>query len=101
MSSTTTVRIPRAARDKLKEAADHFGITLTELITELAEEVQTKGFFAQLRDAYDKAKNNPQAVKDEAANLAILDGSLADGLGEHLHDKASARGSMDGAVCRT
>src|SRR3954451_3322022 len=75
-SDTATIRVPRQTRDSLAARARNRGVSLSALLTELAEQ-------AERADAYRSEREATMAEVDDPVALAeyrLWEGTLEDGI---------------------
>jgi post-segregation antitoxin (ccd killing protein) len=75
-SDTATIRVPRQTRDRLAARARDRGVSLSALLTELAEN-------AERADAYRSEREATRAEVDDPVALAeyrLWEGTLEDGI---------------------
>jgi predicted DNA-binding protein len=80
--ASTTVRITQRTHQVLRELAEATGKPLQQVLEEAVERYRRERFFADLHAAYERLAGNSAAWREELADRAELDGTLADGLGE-------------------
>jgi hypothetical protein len=74
--STTTIRVSRKTRDRLKDVADARGIAITELVSALAHEAWRDYAFASEREASRRDALNPEVMAEQE----LWDETLGDGI---------------------
>ncbi|ODB54972.1 antitoxin [Escherichia coli] len=77
MSTSTTIRVSTQTRDRLAALAREWGISMSELLTELAAQAERQAIFRAEREA-SHAETTTQAVRDEDREW---EGTVGDGLG--------------------
>jgi hypothetical protein len=80
--ASTTVRVTERTHALLRELAAATGEPLQQVLEEAVEQYRRERFFADLHAAYERLATDQAAWRDELAERAELDGTLADGLGE-------------------
>ncbi len=80
MSTSTTIRVPSATRDKLVEISREEGKSTGQIIDEMLFERQKKAFFAQLAEDFRRLRADPEAWADYQNEIALWDSTLMDGL---------------------
>jgi hypothetical protein len=78
MTATTTIRVRRSSRERLRELAGDG--QLMDTFDEALEALERERFWERSRRSWERVMADPQARGDEAADLALLDGALRDGL---------------------
>ena len=80
--ASTTVRVTEHTHALLRELAAATGEPLQQVLEDAVEQYRRERFFADLHAAYERLATDQAAWRDELAERADLDGTLADGLGE-------------------
>jgi antitoxin MazE7 len=75
-SDTATIRVPRQTRDRLAARAHERGISLSALLTELADRAERADAYKSEREATLADLKSPEAL----AEYRLLEGSLEDGI---------------------
>ena len=75
-SDTATIRVPRQTRDRLAERARDRGISLSALLTELAERAERADAYKSEREATLADMESPEAL----AEYRLWEGTLEDGI---------------------
>lgn len=75
-SDTATIRVPRQTRDSLMERARERGISLSALLTDLAEQAWRADAYRSEREATRAEANDPVAL----AEYRLWEATLEDGL---------------------
>jgi post-segregation antitoxin (ccd killing protein) len=75
-SETATIRVPRQTRDSLAERARERGISLSALLTDLAEQAWRDDAYRSEREATRAEANDPEAL----AEYRLWEATLEDGL---------------------
>jgi len=75
-SDTATIRVPRQTRDSLAARARERGVSLSALLTELAEQAERGDAYRSEREATEAELNDPNAL----AEYRLWEGTLEDGL---------------------
>lgn len=76
-TDTATIRVPRKTRDSLATRARERGISLSALLTELAEQAERADAYRSERDATRAEVDDPVAL----AEYRLWEGTLEDGIG--------------------
>ncbi len=76
----TTVRIRTDTARVLRELARRHGATVQETLDRAIEQYRKQCFFESLDAEYAAMQDDPDTWKEEMAERASLDGTLADGL---------------------
>jgi post-segregation antitoxin (ccd killing protein) len=75
-SDTATIRVPRQTRDSLAARARNRGVSLSALLTELAEQAERADAYRSEREATLAEVDDPVAL----AEYRLWEGTLEDGL---------------------
>ncbi len=75
-SDTATIRVPRKTRDSLAARARDRGVSLSALLTELAEQAERADAYRSEREATLKDLGSPEAL----AEYRLWEGTLEDGI---------------------
>ena len=75
-SDTATIRVPRRTRDSLAARARDRGISLSALLTELAEQAERADAYRSEREATLADLESPEAM----AEYRLWEGTLEDGI---------------------
>jgi hypothetical protein len=75
-SDTATIRVPRQTRDSLAARARNRGISLSSLLTELAEQAERSDAYRSEREATLADLESPEAM----AEYRLWEGTLEDGI---------------------
>src|SRR3954454_8813725 len=75
-SDTATIRVPRQTRDSLAARARNRGISLSALLTELAEQAERADAYHSEREATRADLESPEAM----AEYRLWEGTLEDGI---------------------
>lgn len=75
-SDTATIRVPRQTRDRLAARARDRGVSLSALLTELAERAERADAYRSEREATLKDMESPEAL----AEYRLWEGTLEDGI---------------------
>lgn len=75
-SETATIRVPRETRDRLAARARDRGISLSALLTELAERAERADAYRSEREATEADMKNPEAL----AEYRLWEETLEDGI---------------------
>jgi post-segregation antitoxin (ccd killing protein) len=75
-SETATIRVPRQTRDRLAARARERGVSLSALLTELAENAERADAYRSEREATLAEVNDPVAL----AEYRLWEGTLEDGI---------------------
>ena len=78
--ATGTVRIPAAVHDKLRQLADQSGMSLSRTLEKAIETLRRQTLLEETNRAYAALRSNPKRWKQEQAERAAWDATLADGL---------------------
>ena len=78
--SASTVRISPKSQMLLKDLAHQDGKTMSELLDLLIEQERRRRLFESADAAYKALRNDPLAWKEELAERALWEGTLADGV---------------------
>jgi uncharacterized protein (DUF1778 family) len=76
LATTATVRVREETRRALAEMAEHSGKTMAEVISELVERARADEILA----AHNRAVLSPGVGDEYLAQIASLEGTVADGL---------------------
>ena len=79
--SSVTVRISRAAREKLDELASSEGTSMRSVLDRAIEEYRRKRFLEAANDAYARLNADAEAADHNREEQEAWDETLADGLG--------------------
>jgi predicted transcriptional regulator len=79
--ASTTVRVSQHTHEVLRELAAATGESLQQVLEDAVERYRRERFFADLHAAYARLRADQTAWREELAERAALDGTLADGLG--------------------
>lgn len=82
MSDTTTIRVARQTRDRLRRLADADGTGMGEVLDKALEAYRRQLFLEQLNAAYADLRSDPEARDELRQELAEWDVTLGDGLEE-------------------
>ena len=75
-AETATIRVPRETRDRLAARARARGISLSALLTELAERAERADAYRSEREATEADMKNPEAL----AEYRLWEETLEDGI---------------------
>jgi hypothetical protein len=75
-TETATIRVPRETRDRLAARARDRGISLSALLTELAERAERADAYRSEREATEADMKNPEAL----AEYRLWEETLEDGI---------------------
>lgn len=75
-SDTATIRVPRKTRDSLAARASNRGVSLSALLTELAEQAERADAYRSEREATLAEIDDPVAM----AEYRLWEGTLEDGI---------------------
>jgi hypothetical protein len=75
-SDTATIRVPRQTRDRLAASARHRDISLSALLTELADRAERDDAYRSEREATRADMASPEAL----AEYRLWEGTLEDGI---------------------
>lgn len=75
-SDTATIRVPRQTRDRLAARARERGVSLSALLTELAENAERADAYRSEREATRADMESPEAL----AEYRLWEGTLEDGI---------------------
>jgi antitoxin MazE7 len=75
-SDTATIRVPRQTRDRLAARARERGISLSALLTDLAEQAERADAYRSEREATLADLESPEAM----AEYRLWEGTLEDGI---------------------
>jgi post-segregation antitoxin (ccd killing protein) len=75
-SATATIRVPRRTRDSLAARARDRGVSLSALLTELAEQAERADAYRSEREATRADMESPEAL----AEYRLWEGTLEDGI---------------------
>ena len=78
--ASTTVRVTEHTHEVLRELAAATGEPLQRVLERAVETYRREQFYAELDAAYARLQADPAAWKEELAERAELEGTLADGL---------------------
>jgi hypothetical protein len=73
---TATIRVPRETRDRLAARARDRGVSLSALLTELAERAERADAYRSEREATRAEMNDPEAL----AEYGLWEATLEDGI---------------------
>ena len=76
MGQTATIRVPRETRDRLAARARERGVSLSSLLTDLAERAERADAYRSEREATKAEMNDPVAL----AEYELWEGTLEDGI---------------------
>ncbi len=76
MSQTATIRVPRETRDRLAARARDRGVSLSSLLTDLADRAERADAYRSEREATKAEMNDPVAL----AEYELWEGTLEDGI---------------------
>lgn len=76
MAETATIRVPRATRDRLAARARDRGVSLSSLLTDLAERAERADAYRSEREATKAEMNDPEAL----AEYRLWESTLEDGI---------------------
>jgi hypothetical protein len=75
-SDTATIRVPRQTRDSLAKRARERGVSLSALLTDLAEQAEWADAYRSEREATLADLESPEAI----AEYRLWEGTLEDGI---------------------
>lgn len=75
-SDTATIRVPKETRDRLAARARERGVSLSALLTELAEQAERADAYRSEREATLADMESPEAM----AEYRLWEGTLEDGI---------------------
>lgn len=75
-TETTTIRVTKTTRDRLSHEARERGVSVSELLTRLARDIERERMFASEREATRLDALNPDAV----AEYELWDAAASDGI---------------------
>ena len=75
-SATATIRVPRETRDRLAARARERGVSLSALLTDLAERAERADAYRSEREASKADGENPEAL----AEMKLWEATLEDGI---------------------
>jgi post-segregation antitoxin (ccd killing protein) len=75
-ADTATIRVPRQTRDSLAARARNRGVSLSALLTELAEQAERADAYRSEREATRAEADDPLAL----AEYRLWEGTLEDGI---------------------
>ena len=75
-AETATIRVPRETRDRLAARARDRGVSLSALLTELAERAERADAYRSEREATEADMASPEAL----AEYRLWEGTLEDGI---------------------
>lgn len=78
--ASTTIRISQKARDEARELARSTGKPISQAVEEAIRRERRRLFFEQGRRAAEAVRADPGAAAEEAAELALYETTLMDGL---------------------
>jgi predicted transcriptional regulator len=78
--ATTTIRVSTETRDLLNRLARTTGSSMQQVLETALEQYRRRQFLEALNAAYAAMQADPQAQAEEAAELALWDMTLLDGL---------------------
>lgn len=76
MAQTATIRVPRETRDRLAARARDRGVSLSSLLTDLAERAERADAYRSEREATRAEINDPEAL----AEYELWESTLEDGI---------------------
>jgi hypothetical protein len=77
---STTVRIPTATHELVREIADHEGISLQDVLARALEAYRRQRVLDEVNRSYAELRASPESWRDHQEELAAWDAALADGL---------------------
>jgi predicted transcriptional regulator len=77
---STTVRISEGTRSKLRQLAEETGQPMQAVLEQALDSYRRERFFTNLDQAYAALWADPIARREELAERALFEGTLADGL---------------------
>ena len=80
--ASTTIRISEKAREEARELARATGKPISLAVEEAIRRERRRLFFEQYRQAVEAVRADPTAAAEEAAEWALWDDTLMDGLEE-------------------
>jgi hypothetical protein len=80
--ATTTVRVTAESHHRLARLAAQSGCTIQEIVAAAIEADETEWMFTRAEAAYAALAVDPAALADQAAEVAVWDATLADGLAD-------------------
>lgn len=78
--ASTTVRVSEHTHELLRKLAEASGEPLAKVLERAVESYRREQFFAELNAAYARLQADPVAWKEELAERALWESTLADGL---------------------
>ena len=79
MAATSTVRVSESTRRTLKDLSETERVPMQTLVERAIETYRRERFLEAANRTYAALKANPEAWKEELAERAVWDTSLADG----------------------
>ena len=77
---STTVRVSEETRSKLRRLAEETGQPMQAVLDQALDAYRRERFFSALDQAYGGLWADPVARREELAERALFEGTLADGL---------------------
>ena len=81
--ATSTVRISEKTHEDLREIAAETGQPMADILAKAIEDYRRKIFMEQFNAAYTAMRSNPKVWREELAERASWDSTLADGLEDY------------------
>ena len=78
--ASTTVRVSAETHELLRKLAEASGEPLQKVLERAVENYRREQFFTELNAAYARLQADPVAWKEELAERALWESTLADGL---------------------
>lgn len=82
MAATTTVRVRPDTREAIARLSDQRGVTTAELVGELVARAEEDELLAAMNDGFRQLRSDPARWSQLAAERAIWEQTLLDGLGD-------------------
>jgi predicted transcriptional regulator len=80
--ASTTVRVSEHTHELLRKLAEATGEPLQMVLERAVESYRREQFYAEFNAAFERLRADPVAWEEELAERALLEGTLADGLGD-------------------
>jgi predicted transcriptional regulator len=80
--ASTTVRVSEHTHELLRKLAEATGEPLQMVLERAVESYRREQFYAEFNAAFERLRADPVAWEEELAERALLEGTVADGLGD-------------------
>jgi predicted transcriptional regulator len=78
--ASTTVRVSEHTHELLRKLAEATGEPLQKVLERAVENYRREQFYAKFNAAFERLRADPEAWKEELAERALWESTLADGL---------------------